>query len=118
MSYRKAQKLFEALADVMKDPSKAALAEASMKVSAAQADHTLRMHKLAYEAAEKLDLTTDDLEALGEKYTDALDDMEFLKRLDLLVFCCVKCNWWKRQRENATPDAAEWACKECTEDGM
>lgn len=112
------RKLFEALADVMKDPGKAALAEAGMKIAGAQADHTTRMHGLAYEAAGKLEYTTNDLESLGEKFTEAADDTEFLKRLDLLVFCCVRCNWWKRQRENGTPEAAEWVCKECVEDGM
>ena len=44
---------------------------------------------------------------------EVVDDAEFLKYLDSMVFCCVSCNWWHRQRENATPDGAEWECQEC-----
>lgn len=71
---------------------------------------------LAARAAEKLEYTTDSLEDLADKdpEIDAVrDNMEFLQALDTMIFCCTTCNWWKRQRENATPDAAEWECQEC-----
>jgi hypothetical protein len=70
----------------------------------------------AIEAAMKLEYTTDTLEHLAEldpRIAEVADDREFLKMLDSIVFCCVSCGWWKRQRENATPDAAEWKCVEC-----
>lgn len=73
---------------------------------------------LAYEVAEKLDNTTDDLSEFchregNEKYAECDDNMDFLKRFDALIFMCTSCGWWKRQRENATPDASEWQCQEC-----
>jgi hypothetical protein len=71
---------------------------------------------LAARAAEKLEYTTDSLEDLADKDPEieaVRDDARFLQALDSMIFCCVTCNWWKRQRENATPDAAEWECQEC-----
>ncbi len=58
----------------------------------------------------------DDLEAIREEYSDidaVADDRDFLKALDTIAFQCVSCSFWFRQRENATPDAAEWKCQEC-----
>ncbi len=74
---------------------------------------------LAVRAAQKLEYTTDSLEELRERddEIDAVaDDSRFLAAFDSMVFCCVSCNWWKRQRENATPNAAEWECQECVTD--
>lgn len=73
---------------------------------------------LAVEAAMKLEYTTDTLDHLTDldpRIAEVADDDDFLKMLDSIVFCCRDCGWWKRQRENATPDAAEWVCKECIE---
>lgn len=44
---------------------------------------------------------------------DELDNPVFCSYLDSLVFECHVCNQWFPQRENATPDAAEWTCREC-----
>lgn len=71
---------------------------------------------LAARAAGKLEYTTSSLEEVAEhdpEIAEVVDGTEFLKYLDSMVFCCVSCNWWKRQRENATPDGAEWECQEC-----
>ena len=71
---------------------------------------------LAARAAGMLENTSDSLEDLAERDARTavvVDDAEFLKYLDSMVFCCVSCNWWHRQRENATPDGAEWECQEC-----
>jgi hypothetical protein len=71
---------------------------------------------LAARAAQKLEYTTDTLEELAEKddeIAEVGDNKEFLKYFDSMIFNCTTCNWWKRQRENATPDAAEWQCQEC-----
>jgi len=75
---------------------------------------------LAAKAAQKLEYTTDSLEDLAdndEAISAVVDDQRFLQALDSMVFCCVTCNWWKRQRENATPDGAQWYCQECKQDG-
>jgi len=74
---------------------------------------------LAAKAAQKLEYTTDSLEDLAdndETVAAVVDDQRFLQALDSMVFCCVTCNWWKRQRENATPDGAQWECQECHRD--
>jgi hypothetical protein len=71
---------------------------------------------LAAQAAAKLDYTTDDLDLLAERderFAAVLNDRDFLKHLDTLEFCCTTCEFWKPQRENATPDGAQWQCKEC-----
>lgn len=47
---------------------------------------------------------SDEIEALSLKEA---------KQLDTIVFECSVCNHWFHQRDNATPDAAEWTCKEC-----
>lgn len=41
--------------------------------------------------------------------------LEECRELDTLVFECRQCNNWFYQRDNATPDGAEWICKECKE---
>lgn len=77
---------------------------------------TDRTITLAARAAQKLEYTTDSLEELAEKdpeIDEVVNTKEFLKYFDSMIFCCTTCNWWKRQRENATPDAAEWQCQEC-----
>jgi hypothetical protein len=71
---------------------------------------------LAARAAEKLEGTCDGLEDLVERdaeIAEVADLKTFLQYLDTMVFCCVSCNWWYRQRENATPDGAEWECHAC-----
>jgi hypothetical protein len=71
---------------------------------------------LAARAAEKLEYTTDSLDDLADNDPEidgVRDDARFLQVFDSMIFCCTTCNWWKRQRENATPDAAEWECQEC-----
>lgn len=70
---------------------------------------------LAARAAEKLCDTTEDLAMLSETedFEGCIDNPDFCKALDVMIFMCAECNWWKRQRENATPDAAEWVCQEC-----
>jgi len=76
---------------------------------------------LAAKAAQKLEYTTDSLEDLAdndETVAAVADDQRFLQALDSMVFCCVTCNWWKRQRENATPDGAQWECQECRRDSV
>lgn len=74
---------------------------------------------LAAKAASILEYTTDTLEELAEKdpeIDEVVDNENFLKHFDALIFCCVTCNWWKRQRENATPDGSEWECQECADE--
>lgn len=73
---------------------------------------------LAAEVADRLDYTTEDLtlwcaEEGHERYADCPDNQDFCKALDVIAFQCVKCSYWKPQRENATPDAGEWQCQEC-----
>jgi hypothetical protein len=73
---------------------------------------------VAARAAGILEGTSDSLEDLAERdaeIAEVVDLKKFLLALDSMVFCCVSCNWWKRQRENATPDGAEWECQECHE---
>lgn len=77
---------------------------------------------LAGRAAARLDHTTDDLAEFcsregNEQFEGCDDNHDFCKHLDTMIFLCVCCGWWKPQRENATPDASEWACQECVTDG-
>jgi hypothetical protein len=77
---------------------------------------TDRTLALAARAAEKLEYTTGSLEEIAEadeEIAEVVDSKEFLEHFDSMIFCCTRCHWWKRQRENATPDAAEWVCQEC-----
>jgi len=58
----------------------------------------------------------DDLNVLADEdeEIDAVrDDSGFLKALDTIAFQCPGCGFWFRQRENATPNGAEWRCQEC-----
>jgi hypothetical protein len=71
---------------------------------------------LAARAAGKLEYTADTLEHIADHDAEIAEVMygkDFLEHFDSMIFCCVRCGWWKRQRENATPDAAEWVCQEC-----
>lgn len=73
---------------------------------------------LAAEVAARLDYTTDDLalfcERVGnERYGHCSNDLDFCRELDRLIFMCKTCEYWKPQRENATPDDGQWQCKEC-----
>lgn len=71
---------------------------------------------LAGEAAEKLNYTTMGLTEFcetHEKFATCEDNIDFCKALDLIIFMCKDCGWWKPQRENATPNASEWQCQEC-----
>lgn len=73
---------------------------------------------LAGAAAEKLNYTTIDLAEFcstegNEKFEGCDDNLDFCKALDLIIFMCKDCGWWKPQRENATPNASEWQCQEC-----
>jgi hypothetical protein len=74
---------------------------------------------LATKAASQLEYTTDSLEEIAEKdpeIAEVVDSTNFLKHFDSLIFNCVTCNWWKRQRENATPKGDEWVCQECADE--
>lgn len=80
------------------------------------------MIHLAACLAEKLDYTTDDLEEFcgregNEKFEDCPNNRDVLIALDRIEFQCAFCHYWKPQRENATPDDAQWYCQECKQDG-
>lgn len=72
---------------------------------------------LAARAAQKLEYTCmDDLNTVAENDPEieaVCNDKRFLQAFDSMIFQCKTCNWWKRQRENATPNAPEWECQEC-----
>lgn len=77
---------------------------------------------LAAALVKLLDYTTDDLNEVceregNERFENVPNDIEVLREIDRLEFQCVFCGWWKPQRENATPDGAQWACKECVASG-
>lgn len=77
---------------------------------------------LAGQAAERLNYTTEDLAMFcekegNEKFEGCDSNRDFCRHLDTIIFMCVQCGWWKPQRENATPNASEWACQECVKDG-
>lgn len=76
---------------------------------------------LAARAAEILEYTEGELGAVADhdaEIAEVMDSKEFRQHLDSMIFCCTKCGWWKRQRENATPDGfrKEWVCQECVSD--
>jgi hypothetical protein len=73
---------------------------------------------LAGEAALRLNYTTIDLAEFcsregNEKFEGCDSNRDFCAALDMIVFMCAKCEWWKPQCENATPDAGQWVCQEC-----
>lgn len=74
-------------------------------------------------ARDVLDYTTEDIEHLDDekfngKFAPLLDSVEMRRELDKLCFQCNFCSYWKPQRENGTPDASTWTCKECVTDGV
>lgn len=79
-----------------------------------------RIIALAARAAAKLEYTTLDLEIdiveHDEEIALVYDGSEFARALDTMLFQCKDCQYWKRQRENATPKAAQWQCQECFDD--
>lgn len=77
---------------------------------------------LAAQAVSILDYTTEDIthlldEKFNGKYDAVIDNLEFLRNIDRVEFQCNFCSYWKPQRENGTPDASTWTCKECLTDG-
>ncbi|AKE44835.1 hypothetical protein AU106_gp204 [Sinorhizobium phage phiM9] len=44
---------------------------------------------------------------------DAGDDIEFLRDIDALVFCCEVCSWWAEICESAEEHGSGWICFEC-----
>lgn len=77
---------------------------------------------LAAEAAKRLEYTTIDLQFFcededNEKFGGLDKCKDFTDHLDQMIFMCAFCGWWKRQRENGTPDGAQWFCQECIKDG-
>jgi hypothetical protein len=76
---------------------------------------------LAARAASKLEYTTLDLEIdiveNDEQIAAVYGTERFSTALDTMVFQCKTCSYWKRQRENATPNAAQWQCQECYSEG-
>lgn len=78
-------------------------------------NHTIA---LAAALAQKLDYTTDDLEEVceregNERFADCPNNRDVLRELDRIEFQCTFCACWKPQRENATPNDAQWKCQEC-----
>lgn len=55
-----------------------------------------------------------ELEAIDREELEM--DGEFCARLDSLVFCCVRCDWWHEQSEMAERDDDEWICEDCDRD--
>jgi hypothetical protein len=77
---------------------------------------TDRTLALAARAAGILEYTTGTLEAVADydpEIAEVIDSKAFTDHLDTMIFRCATCEWWKRQRENATPDGAKWICQEC-----
>lgn len=77
---------------------------------------------LAAALAHKLDYTTDDLNEVceregNERFEDCPNNRDVLRELDRIEFQCTFCATWKPQRENATPNDAQWFCQECVRDG-
>lgn len=80
-----------------------------------------RIIALAARAAQKLEgYCMDDLNTVAEnddEIAEVVNDSRFLRAFDSMIFQCKTCGYWMRQRENATPDAAEWECQECFAEG-
>ena len=52
----------------------------------------------------------------GAEFADEVDSLlaDECKVLDGMAFRCASCDQWYDINEKATPDAAEWHCKDCT----
>jgi len=72
-------------------------------------------YEIATEVAEELQGSCKFLStALEERGAEGMDNnAEFCARLDELVFCCIRCDWWCEQSEMAENPADEWICQEC-----
>jgi len=71
------------------------------------------MVALAEQAADHLQGTCMSLGNLGEEFEAAENDTTFCDRLDELVFCCVRCDWWFEQSQMSELAIHEWFCHEC-----
>lgn len=74
------------------------------------------MVALAERAAERLQGSSQVIESLGEEFEGAENDTTFCTRLDELVFCCVRCDWWFEQSQMSELAINEWFCHECEDD--
>lgn len=41
------------------------------------------------------------------------DNSAFTDRLDSLVFCCTRCDWWFGVGDTGSDVSGQWACVEC-----
>jgi hypothetical protein len=73
------------------------------------------LRELAEKAAARLSGSCESLASLGEEYEDAEMKSAFCNRLDELVFCCERCNWWCEISE-ISDKHEEWICDECEYD--
>jgi hypothetical protein len=70
--------------------------------------------QMAQAAAEQLTGTCQSISDLGEEFENLENDAKFCARLDELIFCCSKCDWWCDQSEMSEKE--DWVCDECEED--